>query len=52
MLNKTELNHLLELAEKEKDISAKMSNESLLVIIEKLNHEPHIFKEIFPFAVS
>ena len=42
-------NELFVLAGKEKDISAKMPlNESFIFFIEKLDSEPHVFKEILP----
>lgn len=47
MINK--LNSLVTLAEKEKDISNKMSNGySLFIFIEKLNCKPDIFEKVIP----
>ncbi len=53
MLSKKDLDSLIELAEKEKDISAKMSNEQLLLIlVKKFNCKSDVFEEIFPFAIG
>lgn len=53
MISKDDLNSMIELAEKEKDISAKMSNEQLLfILVKKFNCESDVFKEIFPFAIG
>ena len=44
---------LFVLASKEKDISAKMPlNESFIFFIEKLDCEPHVFKEILPLLFT